>query len=69
MAYDNVILEICDEPSLFTPPCGSRSLGRSPAGGRPRYGSPLPKKHLVAQEVEGGDRRSDRFLGQSLFSL
>lgn len=52
-AYDNVILEVCDEPSLFTP--------HAEAG--PWVGhllqvvhdteSSLPKKHLLAQMVEG----------------
>ena len=52
-AYDNVILEICDEPSNFT----------SHADAGPWVGhllqvvhdteEKLPQKHLVAQEVEG----------------
>jgi len=52
-AYDNVILEICDEPSNFT----------SHAEAGPWVGhllqvvhdteASLPQKHLVAQEVEG----------------
>lgn len=52
-AHDNVILEICDEPSLYTP--------HAEAG--PWVGhllrvvhdteAKLPKKHLVAQQVQG----------------
>jgi hypothetical protein len=52
--YDNVILEICDEPSLYTPHAEA-----GPWVGRllevvHDTESTLPKKHLVAQEVEGG---------------
>jgi hypothetical protein len=52
--YDNVILEICDEPSLYTPHAEA-----GPWVGRllevvHNTESQLPNKHLVAQEVEGG---------------
>lgn len=52
--HDNVILEICDEPSLYTPHAEA-----GPWVGRllevvHETESSLPKKHLVAQEVEGG---------------
>ncbi len=53
-SHDNVILEICDEPSLYTPHAEA-----GPWVGRllevvHETESSLPKKHLVAQEVEGG---------------
>jgi hypothetical protein len=53
-AYDNVILEICDEPSLFT-----QAAEAGPWVGRllevvHNTEASLPQKHLVAQEVDGG---------------
>ena len=52
--YHNVILEICDEPSLYTPhaeagPCVGHLLQVVD-----NTEEKLPKKHLVAQEVEWG---------------
>jgi hypothetical protein len=52
-AYDNVILEICDEPAVFTP-----FVEAGPWVGRLLEAAhntekKLPKKHLLAQEVEG----------------
>ena len=51
--FDNVILEICDEPSLFTAhaeagPWVSHFIEVIQAAERA-----LPKKHMIAQEVEG----------------
>ncbi len=51
--FDNVILEICDEPSLFTP---HQEAGPWVAHFVPvvkKAESDLPKKHLLAQQVEG----------------
>jgi hypothetical protein len=52
-AYDNVILEVCDEPSLHTP-----HVEAGPWVGHllevvHNTESKLPKKHLLAQEVQG----------------
>lgn len=67
--YDNVILEICDEPSNFTP--------HAEAG--PWVGhllqvvhdteAKLPKKHLVAQMVEGPIEGPVDFSGSPLLSI
>lgn len=67
--YDNVILEICDEPSNFTP--------HAEAG--PWVGhllevvhdteANLPKKHLVAQMVEGPIGGPVDFSGSPLLSI
>lgn len=67
--FDNVILEICDEPSLFTP--------ASEAG--PWVGhllevvhnteARLPNKHLVAQEVDGGVGGPIDFANSPLLSV
>ncbi|MGA2983726.1 MAG: hypothetical protein ABSG32_07915 [Terriglobia bacterium] len=68
-AYDNVVLEICDEPSNFT--------AHADAG--PWVGhllqvvhdteERLPRKHLVAQEVEGPLGGPVDFSGTSLVSV
>ncbi|MGA3167873.1 MAG: hypothetical protein ABSF14_17335 [Terriglobia bacterium] len=68
-AYDNVILEICDEPS--------NSTAHADAG--PWVGhllqvvhdteEKLPKKHLVAQEVEGPIGGPVDFSGSPLLSI
>jgi hypothetical protein len=68
-AYDNVILEICDEPSLYTPHADA-----GPWVGRllevvHNAESPLPKKHLVAQEVEGGIGGPIDFSSSPLLSI
>jgi len=52
-AFDNVVLEICDEPALFTPfeeagPWVGHLI--EVAAEAEKH---LPKKHLIAQEVEG----------------
>jgi hypothetical protein len=67
--YDNVILEICDEPSLYT----------SHAEAGPWVGrllevvhhaeSSLPNKHLVAQEVEGGIGGPIDYSGSPLLNI
>ena len=51
--FDNVILEICDEPSLFTPhaEAGPWVAHFVPVVRKAENG--LPKKHLLAQQVEG----------------
>jgi len=68
-AYDNVILEVCDEPSNFT----------SHAEAGPWVGhllqvvhdteAKLPKKHLLAQEVEGPIGGPVDFSGSPLLSI
>lgn len=68
-AYDNVILEVCDEPSNFT----------SHADAGPWVGhllqvvrdteEKLPKKHLLAQEVEGPLGGPVDFSQSSLLSI
>jgi hypothetical protein len=59
-SFDNVILEICDEPALFTPVAEAgpwvRHFVRVIKGAE----SNLPKKHLIGQEVQGGGGRADR---------
>ncbi len=68
-AYDNVILEICDEPSNFTPYAeagpwvGHLLQVVHDAEGR------LPKKHLVAQMVEGPIGGPIDFSGSPLLSI
>lgn len=51
--YDNVILEICDEPSLFTPYTEAGPWVDHLLQVVHNTESTLPKKHLVAQEVQG----------------
>ncbi len=68
-AYDNVILEICDEPSLFTPHAEA-----GPWVGRllevvHDTESKLPKKHLVAQEVQGPIGGPIDFSGSPILSV
>ena len=71
--FDNVILEVCDEPALFTPfedagPWVGRLI--QVAADTEKI---LPKKHLIAQEVEGpvggpidfsGDKNLSVIVGQ-----
>jgi len=52
-AYDNVILEICDEPSLFIPHADAGPWVGHLLEVVHETENKLPKKHLVAQEVEG----------------
>jgi hypothetical protein len=51
--FDNVILEICDEPSLFTSHAEAGPWVAHFVGTIRTAESNLPKKHLIAQEVEG----------------
>ena len=51
--FDNVILEICDEPSLFTSHTDAGPWVSHFVGVIKNAESNLPKKHLIAQEVEG----------------
>jgi len=51
--FDNVILEICDEPSLFTSHADAGPWVTHFVGIIKNAESSLPKKHLIAQEVEG----------------
>jgi len=52
-AYDNVILEICDEPSNFTSHADAGPWVEHLLQVVHDTEAKLPKKHLVAQEVEG----------------
>ena len=68
-AYDNVILEICDEPSNFT-----AHVDAGPWVGRLLQvvhdtEESLPNKHLVAQEVEGPLGGPVDFSGSPLLSV
>jgi hypothetical protein len=53
--FDNVILEICDEPIIYGSPCAEALewVGHL-AGSITDAERKLPKKHLIAQQVEGG---------------
>ena len=51
--FDNVILEICDEPSLFTSHADAGPWVSHFIGVIQSAEGHLPKKHLIAQEVEG----------------
>ena len=67
--FDNVILEICDEPSNFT-----QAAEAGPWVGRlldvvHTTESTLPKKHLVAQEVQGGIGGPIDFSGSPMLSI
>jgi hypothetical protein len=58
--FDNVILEICDEPTISgTPVAEALDWVRYMAGVIEDAESRLPKKHLVAQQVEGRIDLSD----------
>ena len=52
-AYDNVILEVCDEPSNFTSHADAGPWVAHLLQVLHDTEAKLPKKHLVAQEVEG----------------
>jgi len=67
--YDNVILEICDEPSNYT-----QAAEAGPWVGRllevvHNTESTLPKKHLVAQEVQGGIGGPIDYSGSPMLSI
>lgn len=51
--FDNVILEICDEPSLFTSHADAGPWVSHFIEVIQNAEANLPKKHLIAQEVEG----------------
>ncbi|PYV44333.1 MAG: hypothetical protein DMG06_06910 [Acidobacteria bacterium] len=52
-SFDNVILEICDEPSLFIPHAEAGPWVGHFVEVIKNTEDTLPKRHLVAQEVEG----------------
>ena len=67
--YDNVILEVCDEPSLYT-----AHADAGPWVGRMlvvvhQTESHLPKKHLLAQEVQGPIGGPIDFSGSPILSV
>jgi len=51
--FDNVILEICDEPALFTPFSEAGAWVGHLIEVAAEAEKSLPKKHLIAQEVQG----------------
>jgi hypothetical protein len=51
--FDNVILEICDEPALFTPLAEAAPWVLHFVDVIKRAESSLPKQHLIGQEVQG----------------
>ncbi len=68
-AYDNVILEVCDEPSLYTPHAEAGPwVGRLLEVVHKTEGR-LPKKHLVAQEVQGPIGGPIDFSGSPILSI
>jgi hypothetical protein len=52
-SFDNLILEICDEPALFTSVVEAGPWVRHFVGVIKGAESNLPKKHLIGQEVQG----------------
>jgi len=68
-AYDNVILEICDEPSLFIPHAEAGPWVGHLLEVVHKTESKLPKKHLVAQEVEGPIGGPIDFSGSPILSI
>jgi hypothetical protein len=67
--YDNVILEICDEPSLYTPHADAGPwVGRMLEVAHEAE-SGLPKKHLLAQEVHGPIGGPIDFSGSPILSV
>jgi hypothetical protein len=68
-AYDNVVLEICDEPSLFIPHADAGPWVRHLLEVVHATESKLPKKHLVAQEVEGPIGGPIDFSGSPILSI
>ena len=68
-AYDNVVLEICDEPSLFIPHADAGPWVGHLLEVVNKTEARLPKKHLVAQEVEGPLGGPIDFSGSPLLSL
>jgi hypothetical protein len=68
-AYDNVILEICDEPSLYTPHAEAGPWVGHLLEVAHNTESTLPKKHLIAQMVEGPIGGPIDFSGSPLLSV
>ena len=68
-AYDNVILEICDEPSNFTAHADAGPWVGHLLQVIHDTGEKLPEKHLVAQEVEGPLGGPVDFSGSPLLSI
>lgn len=52
-SFDNVILEVCDEPALFTPIAEAGPWVAHVLGVTRDAETNLPKKHLIGQEVQG----------------
>ena len=52
-SFDNVILEICDEPALFTPVVEAGPWVRHFVGVIKGTENNLPRRHLIGQEVQG----------------
>ncbi len=67
--YDNVILEICDEPSLLTPHAEAGPWVGHLLEVAHNTESKLPKKHLIAQMVEGPVGGPIDFSGSPLLSI
>jgi hypothetical protein len=53
-AFDNVILEVCDEPALFTPPDEAGPWVAHMLHVTHDAENSLPKRHLIGQEFQGG---------------
>jgi hypothetical protein len=68
-AYDNLILEICDEPSNFTPHAEAGPWVGHMLQVVHETEAKLPKKHLVAQMVEGPIGGPVDFSGSPLLSI
>ena len=68
-AYDNVILEICDEPSLYTPHAEAGPWVGHLLEVVHKTESRLPKKHLLAQEVQGPIGGPIDFSGSPILSI
>jgi hypothetical protein len=68
-AYDNVILEVCDEPALFTPYADAGPWVGHLLEVVHDTESKLPKKHLLAQEVQGPLGGPIDFSGSPILSI
>ena len=68
-AYDNVILEVCDEPAVFTPFAETGPWVGPLLDVVHNTESKLPKKHLLAQEVEGPFGGPIDFSGSPILSI
>jgi hypothetical protein len=67
--YDNVILEICDEPANYTPPAEAGPWVGHLLEVVHNTESQLPNKHLIAQEVQGGIGGPIDFGGSPFLSI